>query len=569
MILKNNYSVAGKFKFDIYSKEGNLKNSIYSDNFITPTGLSFLNNFAYADCFRYLSLGSGTAVNSVKANSVGTTGLSQPLWQYAYIGGNTEGMGCSDGSESNQYVSQGCSYRIDPTGVVLSRAWRVPVDQNSFFSGPYLFKEYMLSPGQPGLTGYLDDGFGGYVFGQACGCQTAAYPLPDGQDVFYGKESPDFAFAYPAICKSYQAFTRIIKDVPVGYNEYLVVNYALTINLSGAANTVKPFRVNVSRNSPVSAAGMPASFLAANWVTASGISSLVHPGIKLINNGDILSVDSVNQLLDPFNFRAGESFVPPLGIAMEPSCPIDNRISYLSNDNLQFVVNDKSGGYFRTETYKPDNAAGANFPSGTLTFHSNYINETSNNNTQNLGQESRQPYFYRIRTDAVDTFGPNYALQTDYRTPANSSDLTDSVIHDGSLAFVPTYFSPATDKTSSVFNTSLNITGRQREKTVTFSFKTNSTIATGEPIRAFVYGYRYLDGGDNNDWFANMDSIFYPTGASSYSSFDTATHNYGSPLAIVQGAGSKGYYYLDSTNALNMQIKLSWSSPCPPSVDGC
>src|SRR3990167_7641254 len=106
MIVKSNLGVNGKFKFDVYSKEGNLKYFTESDNFITNTGLSYVSEFALADCWRYLSIGSGNAGNSATGNNIGTTGLSIPLGTgLSYLGGNTNMGYCLE--KNNRYISKG------------------------------------------------------------------------------------------------------------------------------------------------------------------------------------------------------------------------------------------------------------------------------------------------------------------------------------------------------------------------------------------------------------------------------------------------------------------------------
>jgi hypothetical protein len=54
----------GQFKLDLLDASGNLiKTSNFIDNFITNSGVMYPYYFAFADCFRFLSVGSGDKGN--------------------------------------------------------------------------------------------------------------------------------------------------------------------------------------------------------------------------------------------------------------------------------------------------------------------------------------------------------------------------------------------------------------------------------------------------------------------------------------------------------------------------
>jgi hypothetical protein len=580
MMLRREYGLAGKFKFDVYSKDGTLKSTTdYIDNFITSTGLSYVHNYAFADCFRYLSLGSGTTANNITTQDtdpasptfnqfVGTTGLAIPLPQYSYIGGNP--LGCLDGAyDVSQYVANGCSYRVDPTGVALNRAWRVPADTTKFFTNAHTFKEYMLSPGRTGMSGFMvspfsEDG-GNTILTGACNCWEAVNTLTgmDG-DYFYGKEDYNYNQYYPNICKATKAFSRIIKDVVVDVDEYLVVNYALTVNYDTG---VRLFKIAVSRNSPEDPLGFNTNFGAGTSV--SGFSSLVHPGIKLISDGTVTSVASANQIPGYETPRIGEAFAGPLGIAMEPSCPLENRMGYISNDGYQFIVNDYLGGAYDPAAFKPDSSTGRQFPSGNCGFHRDWIEDTSSNDATLGDAATQRTHFYRIRTPTSDTLGSSYADMSDYRNATTASSLVDSVVNQSTfdMTFSPQIVEPVKVTHGPVVVT---FSGRSRAETVDFQFQTFTDLPpTGMPIRSFVYAYKYVDGIDDQ-WFATMDSYIFPYTTSKPPSVpNRTTHKYYSQQAPVSSPSSTGYYYMDTTNILQMQVKLSWNSSCPAAVGGC
>lgn len=580
MMLRREYGLMGRFKFDVYSKEGILKSTTdYIDNFITSTGLSYIHNYAFADCFRYISLGSGSTANNITAvdsnvNSptfgvtVGTTGLVTPLPNYAYIGGYPKN--CLDSSyDTSQYVDNGCGYRVDVSGVTLNRAWRIPSDTTKFFGTSFTFKEYMLTPGRTGVTGFVTSPFpedgGNTILTGVCNCWESVNTTTglDG-DALYGREDYYLNQYYPNICNATKAFSRIIKDVSVDVDEYLVVNYALTVNYDTG---VRSFKVAVSRNAPEDPLGFNTNFGAGTSV--SGFSSLVHPGIKLISDGAATSVTSANQVAGLEDLRIGESFAGPLGIAMEPSCPLENRMGYISNDGYQFAVNDLLGGAYNAATFLPDSATGRLFPSGVCGFHANWIQDTSSSKSALGDNATSRAHFYRIRTPETDGFGTAYPDMSDYRTSAVAASLVDSVINQNTfdMTFNPQIVEPLKVTQEPV---SLAFNGRNRAETVDFQFQTFTDLPpTGLPIRAFVYAYKYVDGIDNQ-WFATMDSYILPYTTSKPPIVpNRTTHKYYAAPAPVAASPSTGYYYMDTTNILQMQVKLSWSSSCPASVAGC
>jgi hypothetical protein len=596
MILKESCGIQGKFKFDIYTKDNKLKHTTdYISNFITSTGLSYIHNYAFADCFRYLSLGTSNTANNITSKdnnassptfnlTVGTTGLSSPHTSYQYLGGSA--TNCSDASyDVNNYVAAGCGYRIQGSGVTLNRAWRVPQTEDTYFTAPVTFKEYMLSPGRTGITGHVYNAINDNWddIGNACACNEYVRERPDDGDViYYGKEDWALKDYYPQICQATKAFARIIKDLAVETDEYLVVNYALTVNLNTGVNA---FKVAIDSNEPVDLLEYYLNFAEGTYV--SGYYSLVHPGIKLINNGNVTDVTHVSQI-PSFTLRVGESFVPPLGQAMEPSCPLEFRYGYISNDNYQFKVNDLLGGAYKSTLYKPDTATGRWFPSGTIGFHENYIEDCSNNAEASLGAFSYlKPYFHKPRSELVDTIGASHPDMTDYTTSVLSTALTDSVYHPVyENQFTVQIVEPAKVTDGIGAADQITLENRTRTKTVDFQFQPlGGLVTTGEstaqhgilPYRAFVYAYKYPDEADQ--WYANVDTIIHPytfdndfAGKQPIQGPNKTAKTYPAALAPVTkigGVATTGHYYQDDQNILQMQLRIGWSAPCPSEVGGC
>lgn len=492
MIVKHDVHIQGRFKFDLYDKSGNFKNSSdYFSNFITPTGLLvYPTILPFADCFRYISVGSGTSANTILGN--GTTGLSQPISKFSYIGGNLEEIG-----QANQYEINGCGYREHRSGVSLFRAWRLPTGDSNFFDQNYTFKEFMLTPGQP-----LDI---------TSGCN----------------ELPDLLSNYPTICSLTKAFTRVIKDISVSQNDYLIAYYELNVTSNTGVST---FKINVDN------AGRSVGSDASNWGgNISGASSIVHHGMKLIRGENVNSIPFYIDQTYSYN-HYGDSFNPSLGSPLEPSTPKNEYVVYLSTDDTQFLVSELSGAAMDTGTYFPYNLNGKPFPSGVEYFHVQPSLETSMGN--NI------PYWLKNIRKGGGGFFP---CADDYTTSCDESNigLTLNSIN-------------ASSTTNVKYNT-IKTSDRNRTRSISVEFDgINAGSIVNQPIRSLVMSYRSTDG---SNLFPFFDSIF-------------ASKTDGLLPAIYTGItgyspSSNGFSYLDGINNLTLQFQLTWASPCDPTVLGC
>ncbi len=537
MSLSNHFKINGQFKIDTYGKDNQLKNTTdYFSNFITYTGLEYIKTFAFADCFRYVSLGSGITLNSIV---VETTGLASGISKFQYIGG-FQNDGCGTLALS-QYDSKSCGYRISESGVTLTRGWRIPTGE-LFFDTGYGFKEFMVSPGRPYISGYDSDG----NILPLCSClEPASYSAPSVLGDVVGLESSDFYLAYPTICSSTKAFARVLKDIPVVKDDYLIVNYALSINF---ATGMRSFNLITDRShTPY----QPTTLDTQNWLSASGIYSIIHPGIKLINNGISTVTPAFNNIIGltvggvP---RYGESFIPPLGNPLEPSTDSSNKAVYISNDNLQFIANDLSGGAYIV------NSRG--FPqSGLLRFNKNWITDNSTT-LMDLGDNTiNLPQYYKPRSEVTANFTEAYPDSTDY-TIANSAAniLGGNFIAQTILGNVSEAFG--------------SITERTRTKNISFQF-IDQSLAANMPVRALVYGYTF-DDGSGPQYFPAFDTLFRPSGGNVIPLTGIyPDKSYQNPLDVLVLSPLSGYNFLDNNNILQIDLNLTWSSPCPPEVVGC
>lgn len=123
----------GSYKIDIYNQNNQLVGDSEYKNFITSTGLSFLYDAPVADCFKYLSIGSGDSGNSVYTDGL-ESGDSR--WQY-----------------KNNYVADACGTINTSSGVDLYRAWLLSGLTGDTYNGGLDIEEMIVSPGNAGNSG--------------------------------------------------------------------------------------------------------------------------------------------------------------------------------------------------------------------------------------------------------------------------------------------------------------------------------------------------------------------------------------------------------------------------------
>lgn len=99
-------NLKGSFEVQIYGLDGKEKSGLTQPNFITSTGLSYPYSVLIGDCFKMLTVGSGTGINTLL-----TTGMSA---RYSSL------------SNLDNYVTDACGYQETTSGVNFFRAWRVP-----------------------------------------------------------------------------------------------------------------------------------------------------------------------------------------------------------------------------------------------------------------------------------------------------------------------------------------------------------------------------------------------------------------------------------------------------------
>ena len=396
----------GEFKFDLYDSGRNLiHSSSFMDNFITNTGILYPYYFAFADCFRYLSVGTGTVINSIiktGATNPETTGLQYPLTGYAYIGGRP-----SPSSSVSNYCSPGCGYNETISGIDLFRQWTLP-NNTGLFTGNQTFNEFMVSPGQPYITGQTgqllctcDESDGHGTYGNDCSSVAMYYTWV--QDAYAA--IPQFR---PKMCDAILAFARVIYSINVIANSYLNITYRLSISPNTGISSL-------SLNNSVGVNTDP------NWSgKLNSIFKVTQPGIKLINDGVVSTPTAPNgqERLQHFDYTGqyngynfaneyGESFVPPMGIPLEPSnlsiansSPIVQNIAYyVSSDNTEFLVS-ATGSFSNTGQFAPWNPASGIYKGTGTSGLAPYLNNNSVIINQGAAYWTNNPNTYNIRTNS-------------------------------------------------------------------------------------------------------------------------------------------------------------------------
>lgn len=571
----------GQFKFDLYDKHGSLlKTSNYINNFITQSGLSYPLHFAFADCFRFLSVGSGDVGNSIVPENE-TTGLQIPDPEFSYIGSRENFLNAS----SSNYSNSSCGYRFSQDNILeLYRGWSLPNNlpgDEGVFQNDGHFKEFMVSPGRPYVevydsqnqdTKYLcscNESFNGQ---QGKDCST----IPEYYNFISRKENGRLK-----ICDATKAFARVLHDLQYVSGSRLNVTYKLTISINTG------LRIQEMNNSH----SFPTNNLQGKTNLIQGITQ---PGLKLINDGEIdppYAPSNAYRLQSwdydcpydggckyyQFNQEYGESFIPAHGIPLEPCVhyyrsnrsprsanSIDNIVHYVSEDNIQFLVSENGGPLENNKTgqlapWNKDSQIVVDVINSGIKKYKNYNKFTINNSAYWFSN----PMEYDIRTK-------NYSII------ANKDNILNQEI-----------FSKENYQFLDIGNvsTSYSKNGNKRTRSVNsnFTFRDYPFI-TKFYIKSFISSYRDIPyaqtnggNGDTGKLVPFLDSIFSGSGENAVFIPKIITgikeyDNLNNTGAFISGANSNDYFYLTSEQQSLYPIlfnTLKWSADCPDNVNGC
>lgn len=598
-------SLQGQFKFDLYDKEKKLlKSSDYINNFITKTGVFYPYHFAFADCFRFLSIGSGDLKNSILSIDE-TTGLHKPIQEFSYIGSRNN----FESSESTNYSFEpSCGYNFPKENIVeLYREWTLPNNyggDSGAFQKSGVFSEFMVSPGRPYVI--TDDG------GKLCTCDQVSGGLTglDCSSVaeyyeWVSKKSQNLTRIENRkirICEADKAFARIVLNSPINYLSGSTLN--VTYKLSIIIDSGKKFK-SLKESQPITK----------NWEGKLNlVQNITNPGIKLINNGQIQYKQPIlgpkENRLQHYNYDAperiysfgkeyGESFIPPHGIPLEPSNlflsknkDLRNIIYYFSEDNIQFLVSPSGGSFINTGEYAPWNIyrEKITYSSGNYAYSGNntykYINSIPNSG-KSLNDTAYWENLNYLRVVDISNSGLKLfkndiekAINSPYSYWLNKNEFnirrsgvfpkTGDILFD-EIKSKSFYESP--DLSEPAFN----FDNRTGKVSYIFNFK-NYSSSNNLYVKSLVAAYKDIvyPGvvSDDASYVPFFDVIFSGTGSLFAPKILTGIQDYAGGLektgAFISGSDSKDYFYLNSKPIYPILTNvLSWSVPCPEGASGC
>jgi hypothetical protein len=613
-MVNSTIKIEGQFRFDVYSGQQLVRSSDYQDNFITNSGVVYPYYYAFADCFRYLSLGTGTGVNSTGVVGFSaTTGLHSGVKEFMYLGSKYYSTGV--------FGAGGCGNQAYGNKISLFRQWGLPDATGGVFQEAHAFKEMMVTPGSPPVTGWIPTGVDNsnpnppyyYIeWGTSTGYYSEDQMFSStGVDPYWpalslaGPDYPDLSGDYSKLAKYYDkltglsesaienggseggrtrppmrqalaAFSRIVTDMDVNSGETLLVTYKLNLVFATGISD-KPTYTNSSPDP--------------NWSKTKFIGNLTQPGVKLINDGTLGNSSSVYFPYSYYGYRQrqqhsdfddysstnidfensyGESFVPVLGIPLEPSAIYSvggNFKVYVSEDNRQFLVSPSGGNCENTGLYKPWNTTGLSLPQNsgllpfTLTVTGNAIDDSTSSNYTDYWR--RHPTFIR---------------QYFYNNPGygNSRAFPDT----GHVtATEDTSFSPAIYESPGLPVPRFSWNGRTGQILTPYSFAGFTDVVCKSLVFCYVDAQKIVDNFAYGSYYhSTIEVPFYDCLISGHSgqnvflpAIKTGSQNNTTPTTI-SGADLTGYNFLSIDAGSKFPIistTLTWVAECPPGVSGC
>lgn len=498
---KVNYHLEGQFKVDIFNKDGQLVESTdWFKNFITPTGLSYIYKYNFADCFRYLSLGTDDAHvpnSGNKFGGFGTTGLSSPIKLITTnlnTGANLFVTGYNgvayatgqpfSGTVSGTYIGQwgyaGQSQGIteNPNGLIyLYRGWRIP---------------------------YYDSVLSGYSGAPNGGLAINEFMV-----------SPSSGTDTSGNC----AFSRVRKTVVIPDGTYANISYQLSIVCASA--NINTFSAGTFDTGKADATNESDELSV--WNNLSGYYRQTYHGLCWIDTN-------------------GQSLIPSVGAIMEPSWTgMSECRFYLSPDNSQFDVNVTGGAQLLGE-------AAAYAADGLLKFCSaatKFQTRASFASSNDIELSPQTIYLYPTQKDSntrlSDSLPTNirmtakvpklwdYTQQTAEALSTRTTTMVDDYTNISFATAGVTEFGSGIDPQNSSFGNQIIVsskgfiipypegqTGRSRTLSRKHTFFPAQSLGPNTRFSSLVYGY--VNGGNiSSDYtfFPMMDCMFFDSSGQS------------------------------------------------------
>ena len=548
-----NYELGGSFKCDLYNKDGFVSSTDWFNNFITPTGLMMPLNYAFADCFRYLSIGSSTAQSegTKDLSKLGETGVRIPHTVYEVT---------NDKTQPGQYIdwrayatgsvaeSSFCGTIIDKNGPHFYRAWRIPSGGDDIFiqntsAGGLTISELMVSPSSG------TDPIGKY------------------------------------------AFSRVQRSlfIPNGYST--IISYQLRINLKNTGVTTFGKGTFATGDAEV----LNDANLIETWANLSGYYRQVYNGLRYVDS-------------------YGATYIPKYGDCLEPSSfNMAKALWYLSPDNSQFDVSSsggeapsiadsyKSDGLARAITELDMTSADAYNMSSTLSYSDKQKIYNDNHPELNTNLPSPDvlplgtpeanlraggPSSYSMSVPRIDNY-KNVGKTINYQTKANPESEAISYATPGVLGFSSNYsdFGRKIVTSSQTVKLPIQMTGQNlitgRKKTINRKsiFAPVSSLGYNTRFGSLVFAYNSSAVvAPNRVYYPMIDCLFYDSSGRAlmpHYRFITGIHLdergtgvLNCQLYLTGGAGGNIYRYIpyttfrgDSNNLFNHPLlsNLAWS----------
>ena len=484
MITNTECALQGQFKVDIYNKENHLVDTTdWFNNYITNTGLFYPLTYPFADCFRFLSLGSSSS-----ANTDATTGLVNPMSfnnKFSVLDENGSPAGFQHvshwGKEAYHvagpppdYATPGsCGAQHHKTGPLLFRGWNVP-SGNFYVSKNLNINEFAVSP------------------------SSGADPLGS------------------------KAFSRIVKPIIIPSGTRSIISYRLKLAIDSGIKTFGAGTFSIA-----GADTSEGSTILNTLGNLSGYYRQVYHGFRLVDN-------------------QGRTYIPKYGEAMEPSCKNLDKLSlYLSPAYSQFSANPLGGAGNGGAIYHATSDSGL-YPLSYGHAITNIRSVGSEDEFYSLNQleQSTIPeekinvfgipahtYLLKnIRLKSDDNAHSKMPNLADY-TSGVSFDFTESLFTNPSMALATqgdqgyndSYLNQgfkcsfSADISNLKFNKAEQ-TGRTKTFTRKATFSPVNNFDWNSRYGAMVYAYR-----NGSDFYPVMDTLFYDSAGRSFR-LDTYTN---------------------------------------------
>jgi hypothetical protein len=362
---KVEYGIQGAFKVDLFSGGKFHSTTDWFNNFITPTGLMYPATYPFADCFRFLSIGtSSTAHQGSTGIGVGTTGLVSPIPSFTDSNGQVQpGTYIDWQGYATGTTNSNCGTVLTETGPRFYRAWYLPTGREEVFmnepggGGGLSISEFMVSPSS-GTNA------------------TGKY-----------------------------AFSRVLRNLFIPNGFRALVSYQLKVNVRNTGASYFGPGSFATGNAEVS----NDAALVARWANLDGAYRQVYFGLRCIDN-------------------YGMTYIPRFGDGMEPSSRnLSKMVWYLSPDNSQFDVNGLGGSQDTiANAYRAD---GLMFHIGRQETSLNLKNVTSVSLDSNSTPDKAtlDSYYYNTNLDILTNVPDTSAIKsfTDNIRLGNSTSLLE------------------------------------------------------------------------------------------------------------------------------------------------